>query len=70
MKWWFGFRQVHPKPAGRGVGCGPYESHEAALTARSKEVRNWDAAVSEPFEAEDQAAADQIAEVRTPGKAQ
>lgn len=68
MPWWFGFRQIEPKPPGQGVGCGPYDSYEIALSAHSREVRNWDAAVSEPFEASTQEEADQLAEARTPGR--
>ena len=69
MAWWFGFRQVEPRPPGRGVGCGPYQTREDAHQRRLVEVRNWDAAVSEPFEAQNQEEADQIAELRTPGRA-
>jgi hypothetical protein len=49
--YWFGFRQISPKPPGRAVPCGPYHSREDAMRERER-MKAWDAAVSVPFTAQ------------------
>jgi len=48
--WWFGFRQVIPRPSGRWVACGPYRSHREAMEARDR-AKAIDAELSTPFKA-------------------
>jgi len=52
-KYWFGFRQVIPKPPGKWILCGPY-SYEEAIKEREKENKAWDAEVTEVFFANDE----------------
>ena len=64
MPFWFGFRQVVPKPPGSWIGSGPFSSYEAAKAAYEREKLNWDAQVLPPFEAETEAEANRIAQER------
>ena len=64
-KYWFGFRQTHPKPPGRAIACGPYKSYEEAKLEREK-AKAWDCSVSIPFVAKTKEDADEKAEKRTP----
>lgn len=50
MKYFFGFRQIIPQPAGRWVAVGPFDTDEQAMAARAKS-KAWDAEVSTPFAA-------------------
>lgn len=48
--WYFGFRQIVPRPPGSAVACGPYESESIATKERDA-AKAFDAAVSIPFTA-------------------
>lgn len=50
-KWWFGFRQTHPRPPSRAMALGPYSSFEEAARESEKEARDWHCQVSIPFTA-------------------
>lgn len=62
MPYWYGFRQIKPSPPGRWVGSGPYESYAAAISAYQSAKLEPDAQVSPPFQANNQAEADRIAQ--------
>jgi hypothetical protein len=49
--YWFGFRQISPKPPGVAVPCGPYNSFDEAKKERER-MKAWDSAVSTPFTAD------------------
>lgn len=53
-KWWFGFRHTHPKPPGRAIAYGPYDSYDEAMREREMQSRKWDCQVSLPFTAKSQ----------------
>jgi hypothetical protein len=55
-QYWFGFRQILPKPPGVAVPCGPFNSCSTAEKERER-MKAWDAAVSIPFTAETRAEA-------------
>ncbi len=49
-KYWFGFRQIIPRPPGQAIACGPYSTFEEAKIERQK-AKAWDCQVSFPYEA-------------------
>lgn len=51
LQYWFGFRQILPKPPGKAVQCGPYRSYDEAIKERQR-MKAWDASVSVPFTAD------------------
>lgn len=63
--WWFGFRQILPKPPGRAIAEGPYGSYEDALR-EGEQAKAWDCTVSVPFIAATEEEAAQKAEQLTP----
>lgn len=50
VKWWFGFRQISPEPAGQAIACGPYKSFGEAQ-AEIERSKAWDCEVSTPYPA-------------------
>ncbi len=30
IKYWFGFKQISPKPPGKAIACGPYSTYQEA----------------------------------------
>jgi len=64
MAYWYGFRQVMPRPAGEWVASGPYDNFDAALAAYDRAKLALDAQLSPPFLAGDRQEADRIARER------
>jgi hypothetical protein len=72
--WYLGFRQTKLKTAtgivhapGNAVLCGPYPSFIEADLERSRRLAvEWDAAYSEPIQADSKEAAEALIEARTP----
>lgn len=62
LPWWYGFRQIDPRPPGRGVGSGPYRARKEALRFYDSAKVHRDAHVISPFQARDRAEADAEAE--------
>lgn len=60
-KYYFGFRQIIPKPPGQAVAYGPYGTFEDAIKARDFEKHNYDCEVSIPFSASTKEEADKKA---------
>ena len=60
-KYWFGFRQTYPKPPGKAIACGPYDSYEEAKKERNQS-KAWDCNVSVPFIADTKKEAEEKAE--------
>jgi len=48
MQYYFGFRQVIPRPPGKWIAVGPYDSYDQAKVAREN-AKAADAQVSTPF---------------------
>lgn len=48
MKYYFGFRQTIPAPPGQWIVCGPYDTHDQAMSARQNS-KAWDCHVTAPF---------------------
>jgi hypothetical protein len=72
--WWLGFRQIKVKTTngivnspGSAVVCGPYQSEAEAQRERMRGLKTeWDAAYSQPFQADDAAMAGNVVESMAP----
>lgn len=72
--WWIGFRQIKLKTSkgiitspGNAVVCGPYQSEGEAQRERMHRLsKEWDAAYSQPFQANDAIEAGEVVESLTP----
>jgi hypothetical protein len=60
IRWYFAFRQTVPRPPGKWIACGPYDSYQQALDERRR-TKQWDCEVSIPYSAASKKDADEIA---------
>lgn len=74
--WWLGFRQIKVKTKdgivnspGNAVVCGPYQTEGEAQRERMNRLSTeWDAAYSQPFQADDVEGAGKVVESLTPAE--
>lgn len=52
-KYYYGFRQTFPRPPGRWVSCGPFDTYDLAMSDRRRS-KQWDCELTEVFEAASQ----------------
>jgi|WetSurMetagenome_2_1015567.scaffolds.fasta_scaffold757946_1 hypothetical protein len=50
IKYWFGFKQISPKPPGKAIASGPYSTFQEAKNEREK-AKAWDCELSAPYSA-------------------
>jgi hypothetical protein len=59
-KYWYGFRQLIPKPPGQAIACGPFDTYASAEKDRARSEA-WDCTLSHVYSAASKDEAEELA---------